>query len=179
MSDDRTSAETTRENLAVMLVQAGVYVPAAEFVKEVRGSAGFRVSPRQIEAALEGLGTTGEQVSAARVAEIVTALRGDRSQRQRRNVADWQTLGATLESRGQDGSVAGQRAFVDAARRVAGPKADDSLILEVALAATDQSHGLDARLVGQVSKRIANRGRIYTAEDVTTFLAEERRRRSS
>lgn len=179
MSDERTSAEATRENLAVMLVQAGVYVPIADFVKEVREAAGFRVSPRQIEAALEGLASTGDQVTAARVAEIATALRGDRSGRQRRNTADWQTLGAILEARGQDGSGAGQRAFVDAARKVAGPKADDGLILEVALADASQSARMDPQLVGQVAKRIANRGRIYTAEDITTFLADERRRRSS
>lgn len=149
------SRDSLYDSIAVKLVNSGITVPVSEFVQQVRAKAGFRASPRQVSAAIEGLDATGKPIDVDGVADIVKASRGNRSQRQRRNAEDWQALGATLTIQGQDGSPEGQREFIGIARQVAGPHATDALLLQVSRILGDQKTRLEPQSVGLVAKRLA------------------------
>jgi hypothetical protein len=157
------------------LVQAGVFVPAAQFVDDVRQAAGFRASPRQIGAALEEMTRAGQPVTADAVADVVSGSRGELAERQHRHAVDWRALGAALAVRGMDGSPQGQRAFIGAARRTAGPHANDALLLSVALAIAGERSTLDPELVGKVARRIAKSAGDLTPDDIAALAMTELR----
>lgn len=49
----RTSRDVLYEQIGITLMNAGVVSPAAQFIADVRGAAGFRVSPREVVVAVE------------------------------------------------------------------------------------------------------------------------------
>lgn len=156
MTDETGSArDSLYDSIAIKLVNAGINVPVSEFVQLVRAEAGFRASPRQISAAIEGLDSTGKVINVEGVSELVKASRGDRSQRQRRNAEDWNALGAALTIQNQDGSPEGQREFIGIARQVAGPHATDALLLHVSRILAESKSRLEPQSVGLVAKRLA------------------------
>ncbi|HEX2282546.1 MAG TPA: hypothetical protein VHG52_12385 [Thermomicrobiales bacterium] len=177
MSNDKDQTGPARnalnQSIAIKLVNAGILTPAADFVSQVRSEAGFRASPRQISAALEGLADTGEDITAESVANLVAASRGDRSQRQRRRAPEWQALGTALTLQNLDGSPEGQREFIGIARQVAGPRATDALLLQVSLTLAGEGVELDPRSVGLVTKRIARSAADLTESQLTTQLMRE------
>lgn len=176
MSDETGPARGTMfDSMAIQLVNAGINVPVAEFMREVRAEAGFRASPRQVSSALEGLSATSKEITAGTVAEVVKASRGDRSQRQRRNAEEWQALGTALTIQGQDGSPEGQREFIGVARQVAGPHATDNLLLQVSLILAGQKTRLNPQSVGLVSKRLAKSAQDLTPEQLSDMVAREYR----
>ena len=152
----RTSRDVLYEQIGVALMNAGVVSPAAEFVANVRSAAGFRVSPREVVVAVEQMAAAREPISVESVAQMVTTLRGDRSTRQQRHADAWRTLGAQLAIRDQDGSPEGQRAFIGIAHAIAGRRATDALLLQIALTLAEQGQRLDAETVGKVGKRLAS-----------------------
>lgn len=180
MSDDGNQSgparDTMYQSIAIKLVNAGVLTPAAEFVDEVRSAVGFRASPRQITAAVEGLADAGEHISTAAVAGVVKASRGNRSQRQRRNAQDWQALGAALTLQRLDGSPDGQREFIGIARQVAGPQASDNLLLKVSLALAAEGIELSTRNIGLVCKRIARNAADLTDQQIADHAVREHNR---
>jgi len=111
----------------------------AELLAAVRKAAGWRVSPRQLEAAQAAASSLEDGSSPERLAELVEAMRGDRSRRQSRHAELWRALGAELAVRGQPSDPASQRAFIGEARARAGRWAGDALLLRISLelAATD------------------------------------------
>lgn len=143
------------EQIGITLMNAGVVSPAAQFIGEVRGAAGFRVSPREVVVAVEQMAAAREPITVESVAAMVATLRGDRSTRQQRHADAWRTLGAQLAMRELDGSPEGQRAFIGTAHAIAGSRATDALLLQIALAMADQGQRLDAELVGKLGKRLA------------------------
>ncbi|CAN5194507.1 hypothetical protein BH23CHL1_BH23CHL1_10640 [soil metagenome] len=159
MSDDNIQSGPARDDMyqsmAIKLVNSGVLTPVAEFVKDVRAVAGFRASPRQITAALDGLSDSGESIDVASVAAVVGKSRGDRSQRQRRNAREWNALGAALTLQGLDGTPEGQREFLGITRQVAGSHANDSLLLQLSLILAGDGIELSPRTVGLIGKRLA------------------------
>ena len=163
------------DSMAIKLVNAGITVPVSDFVQDVRSRAGFRASPRQIGSALEGLSESGQPIDAEAVADLVKASRGDRSQRQRRNAAEWQALGTALTLQNQDGTPEGQREFIGVARQVAGPHANDALLLQVSLILAGESSKLDPRQVGLVAKRLARSAPDLTPEQLQTQVLREHR----
>lgn len=177
MSDDTGQTGPARnslyESMAIKLLNAGVVTPAADFVSQVRSAAGFRASPRQISAALEGLTDTGEDVTIDAVANLVSASRGDRSQRQRRNAPEWQALGTALTLQGLDGSPEGQRQFIGIARQVAGPNATDALLLQVGTTLAAEGVELDAKSTGLVTKRIARSARDLSESQLAEHILRE------
>jgi hypothetical protein len=163
------------EAIGVALLNAGVRQPAAEFVTAVRAVAGFRVAPRQIAAAVEELERAGQTVNVAAVAQIVEGSRGPSAERQRRHSDDWRALGAALALRGMDGTPEGQRAFIGAARQAAGPQANDSLLLTVALTIAGEGRALLAPTVGTVARSIARSARDLSAADIVNLTRSELR----
>lgn len=152
---DRTSRDVLYEQIGVALMNAGVVSPAAQFIADVRTAAGFRASPREVVIAVEQMSGANEPVSVESVANMVETLRGGRSTRQQRHADTWRTLGAQLAMRGQDGSPEGQRAFIGVAHAIAGRRATDALLLQIALTLAEQGQRLDAETVGKVAKRLA------------------------
>jgi hypothetical protein len=164
---------TLYDSMAPKLVNAGIYTPAAEFVREVREMAGFRASPRQISTALERLSESGEEISLEAVAGLVAASQGDRSQRQRRHAPEWQALGAALTIQGVDGTPEAQRQFIGVARQVAGPHATDPLLLQISLTLAAENIKLDPHSVGLVGKRIAKSAADLTEEQISEHALRE------
>jgi hypothetical protein len=152
---ERTARDDLYEQLAIELANAGISVPAGEFVAEVRAVAGYRVNPRQIVSVTQEMARTGQPISAEAVARVVGLLRGYSSSRQQRHAGQWRALGAALATRGLDGTPAGQRAFIGQARAVAGQHVSDGVLLAIALALVNSRRALDAELVGQIGKRLA------------------------
>lgn len=163
------------DDMAIILLNAGIQQSVPEFVSEVRAAAGFRASPRQVAVALEALAGTKKTISAEAVGEVVNASRGDRSQRQRRNATSWQALGAALTSKNQDGSPEGQREFISIVRQVAGPHAGDALLLQVSLVIAGKGGKLDANEVGLVARRLAKSAGDLTEEQLTEHIQREHR----
>ena len=171
----RTSRDVLYGSIGVRLLNAGVRVPAAEFVTQIRNAAGYRVSPRQIATAIAELERAGQPVDADAVTQLVQGFRGVAAERQRRHADAWRALGAALALRDLDGSPNGQRAFIGAARHVAGHAATDLLLLTVALAIAASGRALDAELVGHVSKRLAASAPDLTTDAIATRALVEAR----
>jgi hypothetical protein len=126
-------------------------------LKSVRSAAGWRVSPRHLDVALQALIEVGEDFTVERIAEIVSALRGDRSQRQRRNPDLWRLLGAQLAVRGKYGGPDAQQKFIGRAKALAGDGINDSDLLLVATALGSANHALTPEITA----------------DATTWLVEQ------
>lgn len=179
MSDDTGPArDTLYSSMGVRLVNAGVTIPVADFIQQIRSAAGFRASPRQISTAIDGLSEAGHTISVDSVTEVVRASRGSRSQRQRRNAPDWQSLGAALTIQHQDGSPEGQREFIGAARQIAGPHATDALLLQVSLILAGENRKLDASKVGLIARRLAKSAADLTPEQLEEQVLRESRQTS-
>lgn len=123
-----------------------------EFLESVRRAAGWRVSPRQLEAAVEALVDAGQEPTVKRVAEVVTSTAGQRSQRQRRHPELWRLFGAQLAAQGKPATPEAQRDFIREARSVAGKNVNDRILLLVAIQVAVNENPLEARLVGEVSR---------------------------
>lgn len=171
----RTSRDVLYESIGIGLVNAGVLIPATTFVDDVRRVAGFRVSPREVAVAVDQAVQSAQQVTVEQVATIVAGTRGNRSQRQQRHAADWRALGALLSMRGLDGSPSGQRAFIGAARSVAGQRATDSLLLGIALALADLGAALESNNVGLIARRLATSAPDLSRDDIATLVKNELR----
>lgn len=152
---ERTSRDVMYEQIGVVLVNNGVFSPAAEFIAHVRKEAGFRVSPREVVVAVEQIAGANQPVNVSSVATMVATLRGGRSARQQRHADEWRTLGAQLALRNLDGSPEGQRAFIGIAHAIAGKRATDALLLQIALTLAEQNKPLDPETVGRIGKRLA------------------------
>jgi hypothetical protein len=122
-----------------------------EFMEAVRKDAGWRVSPRQMEAAVEALVEAGQEPTVGRVAEIATSARGDRSQRQRRHPELWRLLGAQLATHDKPASPEAQREFISRVRAAAGNQGSDRYLLQVAIQVASSEAPLEPRLVGQTA----------------------------
>jgi hypothetical protein len=138
--------------------ESGSETPAsAEFVREVRRAAGWRVAPRHIDAAVQALNEIGEAPTAERVAEIATELHGGRSQRQRRNADLWRLLGAQLTARGKPGDPDAQQAFIGRARAECQVAVSDAMLLTIATSLANANHPLTPVMTGQVADLLASR----------------------
>ncbi len=171
----RTSRDVLYEQIGVTLMNAGVVSPAAQFVSDVRVAAGFRVSPREVVVAVEQMASARQPITVDSVAAMVATLRGDRSTRQQRHSDSWRTLGAQLAMRDLDGSPEGQRAFIGIAHAVAGPRATDALLLQIALTLAEQGQRLDAETVGKLGKRLAASAADIEAEQLPGLVERELR----
>ncbi|HYI13999.1 MAG TPA: hypothetical protein VEX37_01310 [Thermomicrobiales bacterium] len=171
----RTSRDVLYEQIGITLMNAGVVSPAAQFIDDVRGAAGFRVSPREVVVAVEQMAGARQAIDVESVAAMVATLRGDRSTRQQRHADAWRTLGAQLAIRDLDGSPEGQRAFIGTAHAIAGPRATDALLLQIALAMADQGQRLDAETVGKLGKRLAASAADIGAEQLPALVERELR----
>lgn len=167
------SREAILESIGIDLLNAGVVMPAADFVAGVREAAGYRVNPREITVALTQLRQAGREVSPDAVAELLTATRGERSQRQQRHADDWRALGATMSLKGLDGSPEGQRALIGSARAVAGPRATDVLLLQIALALGTLNAPFDAATIGGIAKRLARSAPDLSPADMPAVVRRE------
>jgi hypothetical protein len=174
-SPERSSRDALYEQLAVDLLNAGLVVPAADFVAQVRALAGFRAAPRQITAVVQELTRTMQPVTAEAVARIVGELRGYSSSRQRRHADQWRALGSALAARGLDGSPSGQRAFVGQSRAVAGQPLADATLLAIAMTVAEVGRALDPETVGEIGKRLGRRVDGLTADDIAALTRAELR----
>lgn len=177
MSDNSNQTGPAREgmyqSMAIKLVNAGVMMPVADFVKDVRSAAGFRASPRQISAAMDGLSDAAEPVDVESVAGVVARSQGDRSQRQRRNAREWSALGAALTLQGLDGTPEGQREFLGITRQIAGSHANDSLLLQLCLILSSEGIELSPRTVGLIGKRLAKSAPDLTDQQLSDQVLRE------
>ncbi len=123
-----------------------------EFLETVRRAAGWRVSPRQLEAAVEALVDAGQEPTVGRVAEVVTSTAGQRSQRQRRHPELWRLFGAQLAAQGKPATPEDQRDFIRQARSSAGNKVNDRILLLVAIQVAANETPMEARLVGEAAR---------------------------
>jgi len=171
----RTSRDVLYEQIGITLVNAGVVAPAAQFIADVRDVAGFRVSPREVVVAVEQMAAANEPISVESVAAMVVTLRGDRSSRQQRHADAWRTLGAQLAIQGQDGTPEGQRAFIGTAHAIAGRRATDALLLQIALTLADQGQRLDASTIGKIGKRLAASAADIAPEHLGSLVERELR----
>lgn len=171
----RTSRDVLYEQIGIVLMKAGVVSPAVQFIADVRAAAGFRVSPREVVAAVEQMAGMRQAVTVEMVAAMVATLRGERSARQQRHADAWRRLGAQLAMRGQDGSPEGQRAFIGSARALAGPGAADGLLLRIALSLAGQGQRLDPETVGKVGKRLAASAADIDPDHVASLIERELR----
>ncbi|HMM43019.1 MAG TPA: hypothetical protein PKA95_14055 [Thermomicrobiales bacterium] len=167
------SREAILESIGINLLNAGVVMPAADFVAAVRQAAGYRANPREIAVALARLHQAGREVSPDAVAGLLTATRGERSQRQQRHADDWRALGATMSLKGLDGSPEGQRALIGAARAVAGPRATDALLLQIALALGTLNAPFDAATIGGIARRLARSAPDLSPADMPALVRRE------
>ncbi len=167
------SREAVLESIGIDLLNAGIVMPAAAFVAAVRQAAGYRVNPREIAVALAQLRQAGREIDPDAVATLLTATRGERSQRQQRHADDWRALGATMSLKGLDGSPEGQRALIGAARAIAGPRATDVLLLQVALALGTLNAPFDAATIGGVAKRLARSAPDLEPSDMPALVRRE------
>ncbi|MDI3341263.1 MAG: hypothetical protein QJR03_12110 [Sphaerobacter sp.] len=134
----------------------GTATTSRAFLDAVRRAAGWRVSPREVAAALAAIESAGQEPTPERVARIAAATRGERSQRQRRHPDLWRRLGAQLALHGQPSDPEAQRAFIGRVRAIAGIRSD-ALALRVALAVADHGGPLDARSVGEITRWLLRR----------------------
>lgn len=167
------SREAILESIGMDLLTAGIVMPAADFVAAVREAAGYRANPREIAVALAQSRQAGREVGAEQVAALLAATRGDRSQRQQRHADDWRALGATMSLKGLDGSPEGQRALIGAARAVAGPRATDALLLQIALALGTLNAPFDAATIGGIAKRLAHSAPDLSLADMPVLVRRE------
>ncbi len=167
------SREAILESIGMDLLNAGVVMPAADFVAAVREAAGYRANPREIAVALAQLRLPGHEVGPEPVDELLAATRGERSQRQQRHADDWRALGATMSLKGLDGSPEGQRALIGAARAVAGPRATDALLLQIALALGTLNAPFDAATIGGVARRLARSAPDLSPADMPVLVRRE------
>lgn len=128
-----------------------------DLLTRVRKAAGWRVNPRQLDVTLQALEEAGQERSVERVAEIVDAIRGERSQRQRRNADLWRLLGAQLAVRGKYSGPDAQQRFIGRAKALSSDGVADSDLLLVATALGSANHPLTPEMTA----------------DVTTWLAEQ------
>lgn len=168
-----TSREAILESIGMDLLNAGIVMPAEEFVTAVRQAAEYRANPREIAVALTQLRQAGRDIDAEQVATLLAATRGERSQRQQRHADDWRALGATMSLKGLDGSPEGQRALIGAARVVAGPRATDALLLQVALALGSLNAPFDAATIGGVARRLAPSAADLAPDDMPALVRRE------
>jgi hypothetical protein len=171
----RTSRDVLYEQIGIALMNAGVVSPAAQFITDVRAKAGFRVSPREVVVAAEQMASAKEPVTVDAVAELVTTLRGDRSARQQRHADSWRTLGAQLALQGKDGTPEGQRAFIGTSHAIAGRRATDALLLQIALTLAEQGQRLDPDTVGKIGKRLAASAADIQADQLPGLVERELR----
>ncbi len=129
-----------------------------EFLHAVRRAAGWRVSPREIEPVVEALRRTRAPVTPERVAEVVSALRGERSARQRRHPELWRLLGAYLALQGKPAHPEAQRAFIGRCRRLLGDQVSDLVLLSVATEVGATGKPLDARFVARATRWLLEQG---------------------
>jgi hypothetical protein len=129
-----------------------------EFLRAVRRAAGWRVSPRHLEPVLEALQHTGTPVTVERVAELVSAIHGDRSARQRRHPELWRLMGAYLALQGKPAHPEAQRAFIGRCRRLIGAQVSDFLLLAVAAEAGAAGKPLEARLIARAVRWLLEHG---------------------
>ncbi|HUZ03352.1 MAG TPA: hypothetical protein VMU89_23660 [Thermomicrobiaceae bacterium] len=135
------------------------------FLEAVRGAAGWRVSPREAAAAIEAVTAAGEEPSVERVAAVASAVRGERSQRQRRHADLWRALGAQLAIHGVAAHPEAQRAFISESRAAARREVSDALLLRVAIEVGAAEATLTARMVGAVTRRVVSRGGRHLGDD--------------
>jgi len=121
-----------------------------EFLRAVRKAAGWRVSPRHVDPVIVALHQAGKPITVERVADLVNALRGERSHRQRRNTDLWQMLGAHLALQGQPAHPEAQRALLGRIKRLVAADLPDSVLLTVAVHVAAAGHRLEAHLVAHV-----------------------------
>lgn len=160
MNQSESTNEPRRESLPVA-PESG----SRSFLVAVRRAAGWRVSPREVDAALEALALTDEDPTPRQVAEIATATRGDRSQRQRRHSDLWRALGTHLVAQSQPGDPEAQREFIGEARIVGGSRLSDPFLLNVAIAVAETGQRLDAAFVGEVARWLGRRRQTTTDWD--------------
>lgn len=172
---ERTSRDALYEQLSVDLLNAGLVMPASEFVTEVRALAGFRAAPRQIASVVQELARSAQPVNADAVARIVSDLRGYSSSRQRRHAEQWRALGSALALRGLDGSPAGQRLFIGRARSIAGQQVSDGLLLSIALAVAEIGRALEASTVGELGKRLGRSAEGLALDEIAALTQAELR----
>ena len=138
-----------------------------EFLESVRRVAGWRVSPRQLEAAVEALVDAGQEPTARRVVEVVMSTTGQRSQRQRRHPEFWRLFGAQLAAQGKPATPEAQRDFIRQAHSFAGNKVNDRILLLLAIQVAANETPLEPRLVGETAKwLLRNRGEPLSEETI-------------
>lgn len=117
----------------------------------VRKQAGWRVAPRHLDVALQALGETGEEYTVPRIAEVVNAFQGERSQRQRKNADLWRLLGAQLAVRGKFSGPDAQQKFIGRAKALAAEGISDGDLLIVATALGSANHPLTPDITAEVT----------------------------
>jgi hypothetical protein len=174
-TDDRqrTSRDELYEAIGLHLANAGLLVPASDFVDEVRAKASFRVSPREVLTAVSQIAKTSHAISADSVAQVAAQTRGERSHRQHRYADQWRALGALLTLRGLDGSPEGQRAFIGEARHAAGKRPSDLDILRVALAIAEIGSMLDTTVIGKVARRLSSMSASLSEDELRGAVQHE------
>lgn len=146
------------------------------FLAAVRRAAGWRVSPRQLAAALEAIAESDEEATPERVAEVASAARGEPSARQRRHGELWRTLGAQLIVQGHPGDPAAQLAFVGAARSAARRNVSDLLLITTAIELAAEGRRIDPPLVGSVARILRARlGPEASPDEIAQALPEAMR----
>ncbi|WP_040667891.1 hypothetical protein, partial [Nitrolancea hollandica] len=94
----------------------------------------------------------GQEPTATRVAEVVTSMAGERSQRQRRHPELWRLLGAQLAAQEKPATPEAQREFIREARLAAGKTVNDRILLLVAIQVAANETPLEPRLVGETAR---------------------------
>jgi len=146
---------------SVVTTPGGEQQPAPgtpEFLRAVRLAAGRRVSPREIEPVLEALRKTRTPVTPQRVAELVAAIHGDRSARQRRYPELWRLLGAYLSLQGKPAHPQAQLALIGRCRRLVGDEVSDVVLLTVGAEIGASGKPLDARFIARVVRWLLEQG---------------------
>lgn len=123
-------------------------------LQSVRQAAGWRVAPRHLDVAIQALGEIGEEFDVERLAEVVNALHGDRSQRQRRNADLWRLLGAQLAVRGKYGGPDAQQRFIGRAKALSGESITDGDLLMVATSLGSANHALTPEITADATSWI-------------------------
>jgi hypothetical protein len=132
-------------------------IDSREVLQRVREAAGWRVSPRHIEAAAQAFAEIDETPSVARLAQVVSAFHGERSQRQRRNADLWRLFGAQLAVRGKPCTPEAQQEFIGRAKARTDARVSDGDLLLVATSLGSANHPLTPEVTA----------------DVTTWLSEQ------
>lgn len=163
MSDPETTPEDSNQKAAQTEDQKTL-------LQAVRATAGWRVAPRQLEVAEQALSEAGEEPSVDRLAEVVTAIRGERSQRQRRNADLWRLLGAQLAVRGKYSGPEAQQRFIGRANAVASTSVPDSDLLLVATALGSANHPQTPEITADVATWILEQ----TGGEIEETIIEDR-----